>query len=235
MGEAFRLDAPGVVPRARRCVPGRLIEAYREARREAGGGLPAQAALGPERLKGMLGWVFLAHWRAPASIVVRLSGVHIDYVLGTNVTGVDFFDLYPEAARPSFSRFYGAICGGSGGCRPCGGYTRRDVLVGGDECYDYHSIYLPLAPAGDVVPIIGAVAVNRFERRAGPHPAAARPDFRNTTRMGLFGLGEAVPDAGFDIVDIEAVLDELEGGSGPVLDMRAVEARPLLGRPGRSP
>lgn len=232
MAEALPLDTPDMAPPdvvpARRCAPGRLIEAYRRARREAGGGLPARDALGPERLKGLLGWVFLAHWQAPASIVVRLSGVHIDYVLGTNVTGVDFFDLYTDEARPMFSRFYAAIAG-----FPCGGYTRRDVLVGGEECYDYHSVYLPLATAGEVVPIVGAVAIARFERRAGPCLAPGRPDFRSTTRVGLFDLGSGVPDAGIDVVDIEAVLDMLDGAAGPLLDMRAVEARPLMGRPSR--
>ena len=220
-------DGPmGAELQRRKCAVGRLVEAYRDARREAGGRPPARVALGPERLRGILGWEFLAVWRAPASIVVRLSGVHIDYVLGTNVTGIDFFDLYPPEARDGFARFYAAIAGG-----PCGGYTRRDVVVGGHETYDYHSVYLPLAPEGDVVPMIGAVSIAGFERRAEIAGADHRPDFRWMTRMAVFDLGDGVPDHRLDRLDIEAVLDGIEADSGPMLDQRALEARSLVGRP----
>ena len=204
----------------------RLLRVYSEIRESLGGRLPGRDDMGPERLRDTLGWVFLAEWAPPTSIVVRLSGTHIDYVLGTNVTGVDFFDLYTDEARPMYSRFYRHIAG-----RPCAGYTRRDVVVGGSETFDYHSIYLPLAGPSDRVPIIGATAVSGFQRLSTAVEAGARPDFRNLSRIGLIDLGDGAPEDGFEAVDVAAVCRELDGSGPTRLDDDALMARSFANRP----
>lgn len=214
-----------------RALPGnspiaQLLRVYAEVRASLGGRLPGRGDLGPDRLRELLGWVFLAEWAPPDSIVVRLSGTHIDYVLGTNVTGIDFFDLYTEEARPMFSRFYGHLTD-----RPCAGYTRRDVIVGGRETFDYHSLYLPLDGPPDRVPIIGAVAVSGFQRLSAAVEAGARPDFRNLSRIGLIDLGDGVPAGGFESVDAAAVCRELDGSGPPRLDDDALMARSFANRP----
>ena len=204
----------------------RLLRVYSEVRELLGGRLPGRDDMGPERLRDMLGWVFVAEWVPPASIVVRLSGTHIDYVLGTNVTGLDFFDLYSDEARLMYSRFYRDIVG-----RPCAGYTRRDVIVGGRETFDYHSVYLPLDGPPDRVPIIGAVAVSGFQRLSAAVDAGARPDFRTLSRIGLIDLGSGVPEDGLEAVDAVAVCRELDGSGPPRLDDDALMARSFANRP----
>lgn len=206
-----------------------LLRAYARVRADLGGRLPTRDDLGPERLRDVLGWVFLAEWSPPTSIVVRLSGIHIDYVLGTNVTGVDFFDLYTPEARRTFTRFYERIVG-----RPCGGYIHRTVVVSGRETFDYHSIYLPLAGFGDRVPIIGATAVTGFQRLSEAVDADSRPDFRALSRIGLIDLGQGTPDDGFERIDPAAVCAEIESMDWLRLDDDAQMARSLATRPRRA-
>lgn len=207
----------------------RLLRVYARVRAGLGGRLPTRDDLGPERLRDALGWLFLAEWSPPESIVVRLSGIHIDYVLRTNVTGVDFFDLYTPDARPRYSRFYGHIVG-----RPCAGYTRRAVVVGGHETFDYHSIYLPLAGPGGKVPIIGATAVTGFQRLTEAVDAGSRPDFRALSVHGLIDLGQGIPDDGFERVDPMAVCAEIESLYELRLDDDAQTARSYATRPRRA-
>jgi hypothetical protein len=203
-----------------------LLAAYRAACPADGSGVPRREDLGLAQLKPLLGWEFFAEWIAPASITVRLSGTHIDYVLGGSVTGVDFFEKYRPADRPLYGRFYAAIAD-----HPCGGYSLRQVIVGGAEAYDYHSIYLPLARRGTYVPIVGAVSVAGFERIAAERVAGRKPDFRDLVGLGLFDLGFGVPASDIGIVDIDAVVRAIDAKGGAALDQDAVAGRPLLGRP----
>lgn len=205
-----------------------LLRVYAQVRAGLGGRLPTRGDLGPERLRDALGWLFLAEWSPPESIVVRLSGIHIDYVLRTNVTGVDFFDLYTPEARPRYSRFYSHIAG-----RPCGGYTRRAVVVGGRETFDYHSIYLPLAGPGDKVPIIGATAVTGFQRLPEAVDNGGGPDFRTLSVLGLIDLGQGIPDDDFERVDAAAACAEIESSYELRLDDDAHTARSFTTRPRR--
>jgi len=201
-----------------------LLTAYRRARPRDG--VPRREDLGLEQLKGLLGWEFFAEWVPPESITVRLSGTYIDYVLGTSVTGVDFFDMYRPEQRPAYARFYAAIAD-----TPCGGYSVRQVIVGGDEAFDYHSIYLPLARRERYVPIVGAVWVSQFARVAARRTEGHLPDFRALVRLGLFDLGFGVPAGDFEPVDIAATFAAIDAKGETMLDRDAVAARPLLGKP----
>lgn len=207
----------------------RLLRGYAQVRESLGGRLPTRDDLGPERLRDALGWLFLAEWAPPTSIVVRLSGIHIDYVLRSNVTGVDFFDLYTPEARPTYSRFYDRIAG-----HPCGGYTRRAVVVGGHETFDYHSIYLPLAGAGTKVPIIGATAVTGFKRLSAPVDTGSGPYFGAPPLLGLIDLGHGIPDDGFEHMDPAALCSEIELSYGLRLDDDAQSTRSFTTRPPRT-
>jgi hypothetical protein len=202
-----------------------LLAAYRGAC-PTGGGVPRREDFGLAQLKELLGWEFLAEWVAPASIVVRLSGTHIDYVLGASVTGVDFFEKYRPVDRPCYSAFYTAIAD-----RPCGGYSVRQVIVGGAETYDYHSIYLPLARRDAYVPIVGAVWVGQFERIAAERAAGNKPDFRDLVRLNLFDIGFGLPQSDIDSIDIAAALRAVDKQRSVAFDSDAVATRPLLGRP----
>ena len=204
---------------------GRLLAAY-DGVRVAVGGVPRREDLGLEQLKGLLGWEFFAEWVAPASIVVRLSGAHIDYLLGSNVTGANFFAKYRAEQRAVYSRFYGAIAD-----HPCGGYTARRVIVGGAEAYQYHSIYLPLAPRPRYVPIVGAVAATGFERVAPASTMGGPPDFQALTRLGVFDIGLGPPPKDLASIDIAAVVREIDAAGELVLDKLALEARSPIGRP----
>jgi hypothetical protein len=203
-----------------------LLAAYRAVCPADGSGVPRRADLGLAELKELLGWEFFAEWVAPASIVVRLSGTHIDYVLGTSVTGADFFEKYRPEDRARYGAFYGAIAD-----HPCGGYTVRQVIVGGAEAYDYHSIYLPLARREAYVPIVGAVWVGQFERIAAERSAGHKPDFRDLVRLGLFDIGFGLPQSDLDTIDMAAVLRAIDAQRGVAFDSDAVTTRPLLGRP----
>jgi hypothetical protein len=215
---------------------GRLLAAYAEARAASGdapghmlGGVPRREDVGFEQLKALLGWEFFGEWVAPTSIVVRLSGAHIDYVLGRNVTGQNFFDHYRPEQRAVYSRFFGAIAD-----HACGGYSVRRVLVNGTEAYEYHSIYLPLAARPSYVPIVGAVAVAGFERIADGPAAAAPPDFQALTRLGLFDIGNGLPrdpSAGFEPIDIGAVVAAIDAAGELTLDKIAHDTRSTVGRP----
>jgi hypothetical protein len=206
----------------------RLLAAYDRLRRAAGG-VPRREDFGLEQLRELLGWQFFADWTPPASIVVRLAGTYIDYVLGANVTGVDFFEKYRPEQRSLYARFYAAIADS-----PCGGYSVRRVVVAGTEAFDYHSIYLPLAPRPGHVPIIGAVAVTGFSRlvEAGAERA---PDFQALARLGVFDIGFGPPagDLAGDLecVDIAAVVGAIEAAGRLSLDRAAREARSLVSRP----
>ncbi|MBI3515020.1 MAG: PAS domain-containing protein [Proteobacteria bacterium] len=194
--------------------------------RVAVGGVPRREDVGLEQLKDLLGWEFFAEWLAPHSIVVRLSGAHIDYVLGSNVTGVNFFDKYRADQRALYSRFYGAIAD-----HPCGGYTVRGVVVGGTERFQYHSIYLPLATRPNYVPIVGAVAITDFTRLAPAGKVGGAPDFQALSRLGVFDIGFGVPAGGLERIDIAAVAAGIEAAGDTTLDQEALEVRPLIGRP----
>ena len=201
----------------------RLLIAYE---RLAAAGLPRREDVGLEQLKDLLGWEFFAEWLAPHSIVVRLSGSHIDYVLGANVTGVNFFDKYRADQRALYSRFYGAIAD-----QPCGGYTVRGVVVGGTERFQYHSIYLPLATRPNYVPIVGAVAITDFARLGSGGKVGGAPDFQALSRLGVFDIGFGMPAGAHEPVDIAAVAAAIEAAGNTSLDQEALEGRPLIGRP----
>lgn len=205
----------------------RLLVAYGRVYAQSGG-VPKRERIGLEQLRSLLGWEFFAEWVAPESIVVRLSGTHIDYMLGTNVTGVNFFSKYRPEQRADYGRFYGTIAD-----HPCGGYAVRRIVVGGAEAFDHHSIFLPLAPKPAYVPIVGAVAVTRFERIAKTTARDAVPDFRDRTRIGLFDIGAGLPPPTppFEATDIAAVIREIDTLGPPMLDQEAHEARSLIGRP----
>jgi len=203
-----------------------LLAAYRRRCPPGATGVPRREDLGLADLVDLLGWEFFAEWVAPDSITVRLSGTHIDYVLGASVTGVNFFDKYHPHDRALYARFYAAIAD-----HPCGGYSVRQVIVGGDESFDYHSIYLPLARREAYVPIVGAVSVAQFERIAARRIEGHQPDFRALVRIGLFDIGFGVPAGDLETVDIAAVIAAIEAKGGATLDREALAARPLLGRP----
>jgi hypothetical protein len=203
-----------------------LLAAYRRRRPAGAPGVPRREDLALTDLVDLLGWEFFAEWVAPESITVRLSGTHIDYVLGGSVTGVNFFEKYRPRDRALYSRFYTAIAD-----HPCGGYTERQVIVGGDETYDYHSIYLPLARRATYVPIVGAVSVGPFERIAARRVQGHQPDFRALVRIGLFDIGFGVPAGDLDTIDIAGVIAAIDATGGATLDSDAIEARPMLGRP----
>jgi hypothetical protein len=203
-----------------------LLAAYRRCCPPGGAGVPRREDLTLADLADLLGWEFFAEWVAPDSITVRLSGTHIDYVLGRSVTGVNFFEKYRPHDRALYARFYAAIAD-----HPCGGYTVRQVIVGGDEAYDYHSIYLPLARRASYVPIVGAVWVGQFERVAARRVEGHQPDFRALGRIGLFDIGFGVPAGDLETVDIAAVIAAIDAKGGATLDRDALEARPMLGRP----
>jgi hypothetical protein len=202
-----------------------LLAAYRRLCPSGASGVPRREDLGLAQLKELLGWEFFAEWVAPESITVRLAGTHIDFVLGTGVTGANFFDKYRPEDRATYSRFYGCIAD-----RPCAGYSVRQVIVGGDEAYDYHSIYLPLARRATYVPIVGAVAITRFARLDAPRRATP-PDFSALRHLGLFDIGFGLPASDFTTVDIAGVIATIDRTGGVTLDRDALEARPLLGRP----
>lgn len=204
---------------------GRLLAAY-DGVRVASGGVPRREDLDLALLKPLLGWEFFAEWVAPASIIVRLSGAHIDYVLGSNVTGVNFFAKYRAEQRAVYSRFYGAIAD-----HPCGGYTARRVIVGGAEAFQYHSIYLPLAKRPSYMPIVGAVAVTGFERIAPGSTLGGPPDFQALTRLGVFDIGCGAPPRDLALIDIAAVVAEIDAAGELALDKAAHEARSSIGRP----
>jgi len=203
-----------------------LLTAYRRLCPAGSAGVPRREDLGLAQLKGLLGWEFFAEWVAPASITVRLSGTYIDYVLGTSVTGADFFEKYRPEDRPTYGRFYAAIAD-----HPCAGYSVRQVIGGGGEAYDYHSIYLPLARRATYVPFVGAVWVSQFERLAAQRSEGLEPDFRALVRLGLFDLGFGLPATEFGTIDIAAVSAAIDAKGGVKLDQDAIEARPLLGKP----
>jgi hypothetical protein len=206
----------------------RLLVAYDTVRAAAGGATPTREAIGLEQLRGLLGWEFFAEWVAPDSISVRLSGTHIDYMLGTNVTRVNFFTKYTPEQRAEYGRFYGAITD-----HPCGGYAVRRVVVGGAETFDHHSIFLPLAPKPAYVPILGGVTVTNFARIARPTARDTVPDFRDRTRIGVFDIGAGLPALAspFEALDIGAIVAEIDARGPPMLDQEAHEARSLIGRP----
>ena len=207
---------------------GRLLAAYAQAH-AASVGVPRREDVGFEQLKSILGWEFFAEWVTPTSIVVRLSGAHIDYVLGRNVTGENFFDKYRPEQRVTYSRFFGAIAD-----HPCGGYSVRRVIVNGAEAFDYHSIYLPLMPRPHYVPIVGAVAVTGFERVAAGPPIQAPPNFQALTRLGVFDIGHGLPDdvsPGTEPIDIGAVVAAIDATGELVLDKIAHDTRSPVGRP----
>jgi hypothetical protein len=207
---------------------GRLLVAYARVR-AAGGGTPTREAMGIEQLRGLIGWEFFAEWVAPASIVVRLSGAHIDYMLGTNVTGVNFFDKYRPEQTALYSTLYGAVAD-----QPCGGYTGRRVVVGGTEVFEYHSIYLPLAPKPDAVPIIGAVAITGFERLEARGDGAPAPNFQALDRLAVFDIGDGVPAGPLDAIDIARVIAGIDAAGTITLDPEAHAKRSsLIGRPPR--
>lgn len=203
-----------------------LLAAYRLLCPAGSAGVPRREDLGLAQLRRLLGWEFLAEWVAPASITVRLSGTYIDYVLGTSVTGADFFEKYRPEDRSTYSRFYEAIAD-----HPCAGYSVRQVIVGGVEAYDYHSIYLPLARRATYVPIVGAAWVSQFERLAAQRSEGHEPDFRALVRLGLFDIGFGLPNTAFETIDIDAVSAAIDAKGGVTLDQDALEARPLLGKP----
>lgn len=206
----------------------RLLVAY-ERVRAACGGMPTREAMGIEELRGLIGWEFFAEWVAPDSIVVRLSGAHIDYMLGTNVTRVNFFEKYRPEQKALYSKLYGAIAD-----QPCGGYTGRRVVVGGTEVFDYHSIYLPLAPKPDYVPIIGAVAISGFERLETPADGTMPPNFQALERLGVFDIGHGVPAGPPETIDIAAVIAGIDAAGAVTLDQQAHATRSsLIGRPPR--
>ncbi len=215
---------PGSFDGSRNAI-GRLLAAYARVQARTGG-VPRRGDLDFAELKPLLGWEFFAEWVAPDSIVVRLSGSHIDYVLGSNVTGVNFFEKYRPEQRRLYSRFYGAIAD-----HPCGGYSVRRVIVGGAEAYQYHSIYLPLAPRPDYVPIVGAVALTGFQRIAPVSVVGGPPDFQDLSRLGGFDIGAGVPTGDLETIDIVRVDAEIDATGDLVLDQAAHDARPLLGRP----
>ncbi len=194
--------------------------------RVAVGGVPRREDIGLEHLKDLLGWEFFAEWLAPHSIVVRLSGSHIDYVLGANVTGVNFFDKYRADQYARYSRFYGAIAD-----HPCGGYTVRAVVVGGTERFQYHSIYLPLAARPSYVPIVGAVAITDFARLGPGGKVGGAPDFQALSRLGVFDIGFGVAAGDLERLDIAAVAAGIEAAGDATLDQQALEARSQIGRP----
>ena len=206
----------------------RLLVAYARVR-AACGGVPTREAMDLSQLRGLIGWEFFAEWVAPASIVVRLSGAHIDYMLGTNVTRVNFFDKYRPEQRALYAALYGAVAD-----TPCGGYTGRRVVVGGTEVFDYHSIYLPLARKPDYVPIVGAVAISGFERLAVPADGAPAPNFEALDRLGVFDIGYGVPAGPPDTVDIAAIIAAIDAAGAVTLDSQALATRSsLIGRPPR--
>jgi hypothetical protein len=167
----------------------RFFEIYTEAQKSAGRVVPSRADIGPDQLKDVLGWVFVCDWMAPDHMVTKLSGIHIDYVLRRNMTGVNCFDHYEPKDKPTYRAFYSAITE-----MTCGGYTRRRVMLDNGEIQGYYSIYLPVIGVDQRVQIIGAV-VSVFEGRLECRDRRSEmPDFRLTDTIGVFDIGKGQPD-----------------------------------------
>lgn len=203
----------------------RLFEIYRDAQVDGKHITPCRDDLQPPVLKDVLGWVFVSDWTAPDQMVTRLSGIHIDYVLRRNMTGVNCFDHYRDDEKPVYEAFYRAITG-----HPCGGYTRRLVQLNNGEIQGYYSIYLPVIGPSRRWQIIGAV-VAVFEGRTEPcTDSAAMPDFQPTDTIGVFDIGAGHPN-GLPIIHLAHELGEMEKRDAVPIDTTYLGERNYITQP----
>tara|TARA_R110002096_G_scaffold65010_8_gene158390 strand:- start:163 stop:687 length:525 start_codon:yes stop_codon:yes gene_type:complete len=89
---------------------------------KAQGGVPARSDVNPLHLKKILSWVLLAEWHGPRKLIPTVVGSGIDEALGSNFTGVNMFDYYPDDVSDDMEAFYQHIL-----AQPCGGYLVRNV------------------------------------------------------------------------------------------------------------
>jgi hypothetical protein len=207
----------------------RLFEIYTEAQEASGKVIPSRDDIPPDVLKDVLGWVFVADWTAPDQMVTRLSGIHIDYVLRRNMTGLNCFDHYRDSDKAAYREFYTAITE-----HPCAGCTRRRVALSNGEVQGYFSIYLPVMGADGRTQIIGAVAAVLEGRMEQRHNVLDMPEFLLTETKGIFDIGAGGPsDRGLPPIDLAAELTEMERYESIPLDPDYREQRDYITEPPR--
>ncbi|MDG2286338.1 MAG: PAS domain-containing protein [Alphaproteobacteria bacterium] len=207
----------------------RLFEIYTEAQEASDKVIPSRDDIPPDVLKDVLGWVFVADWTAPDQMVTRLSGIHIDYVLRRNMTGLNCFDHCRDSDKAAYQEFYTAITE-----HPCAGYTRRRVALCNGEVQGYFSIYLPVMGADGRPQIIGAVVAVLEGRMEKCHNVLNMPEFLLTETKGVFDIGAGEPRChGLSLIDLSAELTEMERYESIPLDPDYREQRDYITEPPR--
>lgn len=139
-------------------------------------GIPPRASVNPLHLKKILSWVLLLEWRGPRYVVPTVVGSAIDEAMGSNFTGVNMFDYYPEAVQAAHETYYLTIL-----THPCGGYLERNVSKKNGAVGTLEALMFPLKDQqGQVNRLIGSMF---FTNKELPQPHI--PDKRTFTHMSV--------------------------------------------------
>ncbi len=196
-----RLDQPGT---GRRVVA--QIRAYWEGLRR-GRDVPARAEIDPRGIEGALEYAFILERVAPGMGRFRLSGMHLNDLMGMEVRGMPLTALFTPEARKRIADATEAVFAG-----PAVAEVMLSAEAGiGKPALVARMILLPMkSDMGDVTRILGCIVaegpeIGRTPRRflvdavrvepvavgsptPAPSPAPVRPE--------AFGLGEALPRFG---------------------------------------
>ena len=123
--------------------------------------VPLRDAIDPVALKAVLPSVILLEWKQPDQLMVRLAGTDFQRRIGREITGMNWFDLYPADERALWAAQLAHLCE-----RPCGAHFR--VAEGWWSAPRVEYLLLPLRSSTERAPdlLFGAAEVLANESTA---------------------------------------------------------------------
>jgi hypothetical protein len=149
---------------------------------------PKHSDFSSSQVNGNLPEIFISEWQDDGGLVVVQAGTVLDRLLGTDMTGLDIFEMTAEALREPEREYYGLLRD-----TPCAGMLTRSAPNHSGETVLYRTLQLPLLdPYGNVRYFVGTGAVLNKDR------AELEYGFMTLGEMGIvsrhfFDIGTGLP------------------------------------------
>lgn len=131
-----------------------FLEKYYTRLCQDAGGVPSRPAVSPAEMKPILPWILVVDREGPRHIVPRIVGSAVEEALQARLTGLNFFDIWPEELASKMDVFYSHLTN-----QPCGGDLVRTVKSPSGILKGYRTTLFPLLDGQrNITKLLGVVS-----------------------------------------------------------------------------
>lgn len=161
---------------------------YRKLMQDADGEIPPLKALTPKVLSNEIPRAILAERLAPTEFVIRMTGSHIDQLLGHDMTGQSVLALSPKDQHQSLLDAYRWINDGK-----CGLYLTEELRLSDGKIVPIETFALPLTDQDGTVKYTFSLFHFSKTKYDGQKISNSIADHENIISSSIIDLGFGLP------------------------------------------